>query len=541
MAVYPTIALQLKLDGVNWTTITKDPKFPLSAIRGIQGNSPPDRVSSTGVMQFDFDNSQYNSAGKLGYYTPGHANCRTGFATGIATRIIFTYDDLIRPRFKGKIFNLSIDPGTKGNRRTHVEVHDWWEEAYSYNLILPAYATNKTLGQVAALILALMPNQPDSTAYASGGDVFPSVFHTVRNQTTAAAEMQKLVDSEQGYIYTVVGKNGVDETLTTEIRTTRNMKAASQAPLPASLSSKILAEDGSYMLAEDGTYMLSDDTSAFAFQDGIIGLETNQGKDQCARIVATNYPISLGASYEVLYKQGTEIVLLAGASLPLRITYVDPTGGAPRVCGIGVICVSGTDYTMFTATAGGGSNITADLAITYPNGNPGTFDAQPVLTNNNGATGYINLYQLRGYIIRVYNQASSFVETTDATILGKYGKKELSMDFPYQSDANVAYGFITRTLGSYKDPPVRGDTLTYCANISPANMGLFLTAEIGDKLSVYDPQSAINEFYFIQGIQFDVQPGNVIFVKYFIKSASIDTYTGFVLDSSLLNGADLLA
>jgi hypothetical protein len=420
-------------------------------------------------------------------------------------------------------------------------VHDWWEDAYSYYITLPAFATNKTLAQVVALILAQMPNQPDSTDYALSGDIFPSVFHTVRNQTTAAAEFQKLADSEQGYIYTVVGKNGYDETLTTEIRTTRNMKAASQVPLPVPLCGFLLDEDGTYHLCEDGTKLITDDTNSFSFTSGIIGLETNQGKDQCARVVATNYPITLGTSYEVIYKHGTEIQLEAGASLTLRVTYVDPTGGAPRICATGVIDppANGTDYTMFTATAGGGSNISPDLAFTSKTF--GTFDAEVTIKNNNGAKGFINLFQFRGYIIRVYNQASSFVQTTDATILSKYGKKELSMDFPYQSDANVAYGFITRTLNHYKDPPVRGDTLTYCANISPANMGLFLTAEVGDKLLIEDPQSAINEYIFIQGIQFDVLPGNVIFVKYFIKSATLDTYSGFILDSSLLDGADLLA
>src|SRR4030065_1368367 len=83
-----TYHIDLKLDGVNWTDVTADARasVEIAVQYGISGTGPADRVAQTGTLSFALDNSEHNSGGLIGYYAPGHANCRNGFEGGCPGR-----------------------------------------------------------------------------------------------------------------------------------------------------------------------------------------------------------------------------------------------------------------------------------------------------------------------------------------------------------------------------------------------------------------------------------------------------------------------
>ncbi|MFA5154415.1 MAG: hypothetical protein WC554_17860, partial [Clostridia bacterium] len=95
--IYPdSIKLEMQFAGTAgaWTDVTDDVirATPITCTYGIQDSSPLARVASTGTFNFSLDNSELNSAGLVGYYSPGHTNCRSGFAAGITVRFSIVYD-----------------------------------------------------------------------------------------------------------------------------------------------------------------------------------------------------------------------------------------------------------------------------------------------------------------------------------------------------------------------------------------------------------------------------------------------------------------
>jgi hypothetical protein len=203
-----------------WTDVTEDViNKSVKGEYGIRDNGPTDRVASTGRMTFSLNNSESNSLGVIGLYSPGRATCRTGFTSGIPVRARFSGVGLTRTKFYGKIAPDGIKPapGIYGERKTEVTVLDWMNQAATHELDLPAYTTNKRIEQVVALIVANMPLAPLSTNYAVGNDTFVSVFDTVTSKTKALSEFQKLALSEYGFIY-VQPTETSDECLTVENR-----------------------------------------------------------------------------------------------------------------------------------------------------------------------------------------------------------------------------------------------------------------------------------------------------------------------------------
>jgi hypothetical protein len=236
--------VEAKFDGSNWVDISSDVMAPVYCSSGIMGNSPTDRVANPGRCTFALKNSVANSAGLNGYYSPGHANCRTGFAPGIKIRVRFTFQGKTRTKWYGTIApdGIVVEPDDHGTRRTFVTAYDWMYQATVHTLYLPSYTTNKRMDEVMPLIVANMPIAPLSTSYATGQDTFPSVFDTVRYNTTAMSEFQKLAMSELGYVYLKHNQNS-DEILVSEDRLFRNnVDAITSIPLPTNLNDYLVAD-----------------------------------------------------------------------------------------------------------------------------------------------------------------------------------------------------------------------------------------------------------------------------------------------------------
>jgi hypothetical protein len=208
------------------------------------------------------------------------------------------------------------------------------------------------------------------------------------------------------------------------------------------------------------------------------------------------------AATSVLWTNQSELTLAAGASTTITGSYRNPTGGG-SACGVDMVPpVATTDYTMFTATNGGGSNVTANLTVSA------VFKANKVtltLTNTTGANGYINKLQVRGRGIYKYDASSQISQ--DATSIAAYGKNPLKVNMSYNVDPVSAKTISDKLLLFYKDLGSTVSEVYFHANRSRELMWAFLAFEPGTRINIVETLSAVNANYFINGITYTISPG----------------------------------
>lgn len=520
-----------------WTDITQDIMISdvIRADSGISNNGPLDRVANTGKMTFSLNNSNTNSAGLAGYYSPGHENCRDGFATGIPVRIRFTQDNIYRTKFYGRIAKDGILPegGLYGSRRTKITVLDWMNQASTHKIYLPEYTTNKRIDEIVPLIVGLMPLAPLSTEYNSGNDTFPSVFDTVREKTTAMAEFQKLAQSEYGYIY-LKHTTDFDEVLVVEGRDARVSLSTEldQYPLSSDISGFLLKDDGGYLLQDSGDKLILNIGTEASYKDNAITQQPSYGKHMINYISVTSHPRSYDTSATVLYSLPSAMAISAGATRTFTGNFRDPNSKAESVAGKNMVSpVATTDYLFNSSSAGTGTNLTANLTVTCTYGaNAGSYE----IVNGGTVDGYLTLLQARGEGIYLYEPVIYISEGTASQVT--HGLQHLDINMPYQNDPDTAETVGAFELLNLLEPRLEMDTWTFYANKSGDEMMSFLYVEIGDRIHLVESQTGFDRDRYIDGISFEVYPDNII--KCTWKTRFVSTLTGWYLDitgSSELN------
>jgi hypothetical protein len=536
MAVYADWAIELMLDGSNWTDVSADVVGKVSVRYGILANGPLDRVAGAGQMIFQLDNSASNSGGKLGYYSPGHINCRSGFQAGIKVRLVFSYQGVPYGKFHGRIpaGGIDVKPGVYKGRRVEVTVADWMEQAAIHRMYLPSIETSKRMSEVVPLIVANMPITPLATDYNQTESTFETAFDTVRNKTTAISEMAKLALSELGYIYVKRDQtNG--ETLVTDGRFERsNTTSLTQVAVGID---KLLCEDGSFLLQETGDHLIFDGEVVDAtinkpvsggYRNPWVNMEVSHGKQLFNDIRYTSYPTYVdAAATTVLFSLNSTIEIAPGITKSNVLgRYRDPTGGAASVSGKDmVVPAATTDYLFNTAADGSGTDITANLTVTASYGTEGVNYS---LENTHATlTGYVIKLQARGKGIYTYDPMTLMLEDAASKVI--HGTRILNLDLKYERNIETAYNFASVHLNQYKDPQTAVETVEFVANHDGYAMATFLGCDIGSKFSLYDDLSAVNGDYFINGIEFAIMPGKVIYCTWYPSSAANDVYVYWYL------------
>jgi hypothetical protein len=194
---------------------------------GIFGSSPSDRVADTGTLTFQLNNSQRNSASLIGYYTPGHANCRAGWDLGVKVSLQIIYGGVIYYKFYGAVDEILPAMGIYRERRVSVTVVDWIDEAARYKLQRIPTQVNKYAGQLVNTIISYMAWAPLQQSINSGSDLISYALDTTKDETTTALrELQKICDNEFGYLY-VTGDTVFGGKLVFEGRTNRQLDLTS--------------------------------------------------------------------------------------------------------------------------------------------------------------------------------------------------------------------------------------------------------------------------------------------------------------------------
>ena len=528
-----TAVIEAKLVGETWTDISADVIAPVYASSGITGNGVLDRVADVGRFTFALKNDYGNSGGLAGYYSPGHANCRTGFEAGLRLRVTFTFDSHDRVYWFGRVApdGIVVDPDTLGQRKTYVTAYDWFYQAITHTLYLPAYTTSKKMNEVMPLIVTNMPIAPLSTSYAVGQDTFATVFDTVRYNTTAMAEFQKLAMSELGYVY-LKHNSTSDEILVSEDRLYRNnVIAITTIPVPTSLSDYLTDEDGNYITTEDGDYIVLDARQDISLDNAMMLLEYSHGENLANWIEAVSYPKKIDAdATTVLFTLQSRTAIEAGETLSgFKVTYRDPSGGAKKVAGKDMVNpVADTDYWMDSVSGSNAKDLTASLTVTVTYGTEG---AEYSLENTGATKGYVFL-QFRGRGIYSYDQVSKiFKDDTPVTgSIAKHGTHKLSLNMPYQNNPVVSNGYGNILLGQYKNPRSIAKSVTFRTG-NDELIGVFMQADCGSKVAIVEDQTGIGEDYFINGWEFTILDGgynsslgNLVEFKWYLKRAADDAY-----------------
>jgi len=487
---------------------------PSKMLWGMPGNSPLDRLAGTGEITFALDNS-------TGLYTPGGPSMLTGWKRGLPIKLVVSFEkELFAYRFY--ISDIRIRPNSK-DKKAYVTALDWMDYAGRHPIVNPGVQTSKRGDQVLTTLMGEIEIQPQASSFNTGVETFPTAFDTVTSHTKAYNEFAKVGLSELGYVYLKKDRtNG--ETLVFEAADARpgwrpvdtdTMTTYEVVPNPGFL----IKSDNFYLLKEsDGGRIILDEriTNNYTFDgtlDGsmITDFEAPYGEHVINRMTVYANPRRLSASPEILFQLDKEIVVGSGQTVQIKGTYADPKGGLPINGQSMVTPVITTDYTMFTATGGGGSNISSDLVIVTGYGTEGFTHS---VTNNNASVGYINKFNCRGTGIYIYNPIEHMA--TDAASIAEYGTESESLNQKYKNDLYSGSLFVESVVDEFAQPRTTLDSISFCANKSEICMMAFLFTDIGDLRYISIPEAGIAGNYYIQGIEVEMK-GNIIMVTWITK------------------------
>lgn len=481
---------------------------PIECGGGMMGSSVTDRVAPPGVLNFELDNSAFNSAGLLGYYSPDHANARSGFDVGSEVRVCMISGTITYYPFHGRIKKIKPAPGPLGKRNVEVICGDFMEQTSIHKLNLIPVQMSKRNDQLMATLIANMPIAPLNTSYAVGPDTFATAFNAEADEKEFAnTAMQKCMQSDLGYAY--VRGNAVDgETFVYESRQSRALNTVSKATL----------------------------------NDVMDELDIDRSSGNIWNTVKVSaFPDRYDASAAVLYSSSSEMTLNAGQSTTFTARFRDPAGLSSRTSvkpGTEVTPVADTDYKMSSVSNNGGNDLNASLTISVVWGGN---SAEVTLLNTGGSTGYVQKgFQLRG--IGIYHYDPVEITREDSNSQLRHGNKTLSFSLPYQGSTNVATDFANVILGRYRNPVSNISSVSFVANKSTALMTAALTCWIGDRITIVESVTGISEDFFINGVNYKIQSGGVLRVSWILESTA-GVGGGWVLDdlvSSVLGTTTIL-
>jgi hypothetical protein len=422
-------------------------------------------------MTFNIDNSESNSGGKLGYYSPDHVNVRAGWKLGMRVRLKVVYGVITRYKFLGRISSIEPVAGMRNSKTVDVAAVDYMDELANYKLQRIPVQGSKTADQLLATVVANMPNAPMATDYTTGPDVYTRGLSSEQDEkTTALAACQKIALSGLDKVY-LTGDATAGETLVYRSRHDR----------------------------------IKLTTVTAQFSANIFNLRCKRQREMIYNNVkVVTYPVKKDGTAVTLFTLQHELSLAPGQSYTLIARYTDPLGAGRRISGEEMVTpMVNTDYKM-SSLPGGGNDLNTSLGVVMTFG---ANSAKAELTNNASITGYINLFNLRGKGLYEYDP----IETTkvDAPSQALHGDRPLEYNLYYQDNPNVGVDFRDYLLGTYKK--THSETaLEFIANADDVSMLAFLDCDVGTRVGVAESVTGISGQYFVNGYEFVIDIGGIV-------------------------------
>jgi len=499
--VTATVAVYVYISG-SWTQLND--VAPIIFSWGISGNAPLDRLADTGELQLILDNS-------TGLYTPGGDSVLTGWKNGLPIKVVITYDSETYVRFRGYIADIEVKQANK-DKKAYVTVLDWMDYAARHTLDNFPVANDVRSSDILQTVLDDMPKQPQAIQIDDGAELFETAFDAGGDKTRSYNEFAKVVFSELGYLYLTKDKD-TGEKLRFESATARlGWRPVDNVPLSNAASSFGLHENGDIKLHENGDFWLLNQTAAFDFDSSVItGFDAPHGDHIINQAFAKTEPRDYDASAVVLFTQHKEIVIASGQTKKIRGTYADPEGGLPVQAENMIDPVITTDYTMFTQTGGGGSNISSDLQITTKYG---AKKFVHTITNNNAARGYINFFQCRGTGIYKPNPTEYVAEDLDSIADNDY--HTITLNQAYKQDLDAGTAFADMAVADFSQPKIVLNSITFSANRSDERMMAALCTDVGHLRHIVISELNIDSNFYIQGVKF-IMNGGLTTVEWIVQ------------------------
>lgn len=503
----PTWVMEAYLNGA-WVDITDDVMNTTQGEWGMSGSGPTDFVADVGEMTFDLRN--YDPVGK---YSPGHANCVSGWKKGVPVRQTFTFKGVTK-RIR-RYVNDFENAGGKDERK-RITALDWLEFAARNPIKNPGILENKRGDEVLTSTLALMPIPPQSTDFDTGINTFPTAFDTVTSKTKAINEFVKTALSELGRVY-LVNDSTYGETLVFENAQARN-GLRTLTEFTSYASGFLKKADGSYLLKSDGgkikinqrpviTLHLDNDPS-------VLDYEIEDGTNILNRFTAYAIPRKIDTSAQVLFRLSAAIPIAAGQTITIRGTYANPDGGLPVNANPDDMInpVATTDYRAFVNSDGSGTEFTANLTVTPSYGTEGFAHS---VVNGSAYGGYVTLFNCRGYGIYTYNPIEH--QANDSDSQDEYGIISESITQKYKTD--LAYGaiYVDSVVDDEREPRTVAKRIYLNGNKDANILMAFMRLDVGNLIRVTEDKSGIDSYYFIQSVSYQTRPGGILMFNWILK------------------------
>lgn len=487
-----------------WTAISDVMmRSAVSINRGIRGSGVLDRIASTGILSCTLNNAASNSGGTLGWYSPDHANARAGWDIGTRLRCYLTSGTTTRYVYHGRVSSIEPDFGLYRERGVSVQTADYMDIMANYKVNQIAFQSAKRPDEVIGTVVASLSIAPQATNYIADQETLTYALHTEQDEKSTAMNVaQKIAQSSLGYIY-VSGDGTMGETLVYEPRFYR------QAYL----------------------------TSAGTFSDTMQGLSVKRDSAKIYNTIKdTVYPVSVGASLVVLASSPSVFSIPPSGTITKTFRYRDPNAGSNRVSGTGMVTpVADTDYRFSTTPTGSGNdaNSSMTVSVTY-----GSNTASVTFTSTSTNTVYCNLFQMRGYMVSVYDPAEIVREDSASQLA--YGEKTLTISQPYQNSTTYAEGVADWLLVKYKDPT--SDISEIVLKSTPEFEPYIVSLDISSRITIVETVTGTSGDFFINQVSYRISEGGMVEAKYTLEPAETSVYwllenaTYGVLDTTTIPG-----
>jgi hypothetical protein len=468
---------------------------PIVCEYGIRGNTPTDRVANSGTLKFALNNSQFNSAQRLGYYSLLHANRRTGFDLNIPVRL-----QLMCPsvnggegyyKFLGTLDDAVPDPGIYGPRLTFCTATDIWEDYGLINEPDVPLQQGQRFDQIATTILDAMNIQPPARDVQTGSETYAFALDGGTGQKIKVRErFQQLAMSEYGYFYTRGG---------------------------TTTPGTFVGENRHHRVSNQSVRFTLDNTMD---RDGLAVPAARRDVYRTIRVtVHPTNDIDTTTAIVLFSIQQTETLIQAGETNDYIFgAYFDPVSHE----GIGGYSpsptydlVAGSDYTMNTAADGTGTDQTASFTVSASRTGLGV---RFTITNNGSVAAFVTKLQVRGIPIYRYDL------TVIKSVAGAYGDNVLDLDMPFQNSANVAQDIAVAVQDRYSTPFAQAPAVRFLANRSIAHLTAALQLEPGDRVAVVEELTGLASAFTINGVHLEVQAGGLLWCQWYVEPASAKQY-----------------
>jgi hypothetical protein len=490
-----------------WVDISSDVISDANIVArwGITGNTPLDRMASTGTMKFDLKNDDNR-------YSPDHASALAGWGKGISLKITFTFENETYIRFRGIVDTIDIDAGIYGSRRARVTSTDWMDYAAKYPLTLAKKEVDKTADQAITTIVNRLSVSPQEQTFDTGASTFPTVFDMVGSKTRASSEISKLINSEVGYCYLRKDKSNGENLVFESFYHRKGTDVLTEIPMTSSDCGLLQQETGDYLLQENNDNLILNNIQGLTLDNTMSLAEIEYARNVINYMKISAYPKNTSSDVETFYTLKRYQVIGSGETKKIKGKYRDPSGGGEITVDSSLMItpVAGTDYKVTANSDGTGTNLTSDCTLVA---DFGTESFKYTLTNGSSTKGYIVIAQARGYRVGSYDPIIYEEESTGS--YSDYGYFPRSLEQPYQQDDVIGSIFAGRVVDFDKKPRTILKSVTF-NTVSDDRLLAFLNLDIGDIICAKEDQSGIDGYYHINGVEFTLQPKGIIMCKWLL-------------------------